>query len=134
MAEKYMRKLQRHGTGSEIHVPPEVCERLGVKKSDTIEFDLVSGNNEVTLRKAGGSPAGSRTNSRPGGSPAASRTSSGPGGSPAGSRTSSGPGGSPAESKDNVRSYLGGLVTVTTTEDDDSDDSGIGASISFEDY
>jgi len=51
----YSRKVQKHGTGREIHIPPEICKGLGITEGDDIEFDLEPGDNVVTLCKAGAS-------------------------------------------------------------------------------
>lgn len=55
MKQKYTRILQRHGTSSEIHFPPEACKKLNATKGDQIEFELSPYDNKVTLRKAGAS-------------------------------------------------------------------------------
>ena len=132
MIEQYLRKVQDHGTGKEIRIPPEVCEKLCITDGGEIQFDLEPDVDVVTLRKPGGSPAGSRTSSRPGGSRApgtrwtangrdqVNRKRPGPGGSPmAGTRV---PAISPAQT-----------LSDKPDLDDDSDDSGIRLSISFED-
>jgi len=53
MIEQYSRKVQDHGTGKEIRIPPEICEELGITDGGEIQFDLEPGDNIVTLRKAG---------------------------------------------------------------------------------
>lgn len=53
MAEHYLRKVQKHGTGKETRIPPEVCKQLGIMNGGDIEFSLKPGVDGVTLRKAG---------------------------------------------------------------------------------
>ncbi len=51
--EHILRKVQDHGTGKEIRIPPEVCLRLGVKNGGEIQFDLEPGVDVVTLCRPG---------------------------------------------------------------------------------
>jgi len=53
MIEQYLRRVQNHGTGKETRIPPEICEGLGIKNGDKIQFDLDPGDNIAILRKAG---------------------------------------------------------------------------------
>ncbi|TKJ24676.1 MAG: hypothetical protein CEE41_05315 [Hadesarchaea archaeon B3_Hades] len=53
MSIEYVRKLQDHGTGKEIRVPPEVCEKLGINGGDDVSFDLDLNNDVVILTKQG---------------------------------------------------------------------------------
>jgi len=53
MIEQYLRKVQDHGTGKEIRIPPEICEELGITDGGEIQFDLEPGDNIVTMCKAG---------------------------------------------------------------------------------
>ena len=53
MAEQYLRKVQDHGTGKEIRIPPEICEKLCITDGGEIQFDLDPDLDVVTLRKPG---------------------------------------------------------------------------------
>lgn len=53
MSTEYVRKLQDHGTGKEIRVPPEVCEKLGIDSGDDVSFDLDLNHDVVILTKPG---------------------------------------------------------------------------------
>ena len=48
-----MRRVQEHGTGKEIRVPPEVCEKLGITDGGVVEFDLDLADDTVGLQRAG---------------------------------------------------------------------------------
>jgi len=49
MAEQYHRILQKHGTGKESHIPPEICEKLGVDAGDDIIYEVGPGD-DVRLK------------------------------------------------------------------------------------
>ncbi len=56
MSKDYVRKLQNHGTGKEMRVPPEVCEKLGIDGGDDVSFGIDLNNEVVTLTKDGAQP------------------------------------------------------------------------------
>lgn len=46
-----IRRLQRHGTGNEIRVPPDLCKELGARRGDYLFFDWEPGGGSAKLSK-----------------------------------------------------------------------------------
>ncbi|MBA7605255.1 hypothetical protein ES703_12385 [subsurface metagenome] len=53
MIEHYQRKLQRHGTGNESRVPPEICKHIEIQPGEDMDYIPKPGIKEATIRKAG---------------------------------------------------------------------------------
>lgn len=139
-AKQYFRRVQQHGFGKEVRLPPEVCGKLEIAGGDSLRFVLGPDADMVTLRKAGFRQrcrnlfrsVRKADNLRRPCAATETRVASGPDDE----RVTSGP---DDKREPDVRSYLWGLVTVQYVDDSDgvkdepADDSGPTVGMRFDD-